>query len=146
MKIYVASSWRNGEQPMVVRWLTGLGHEVYDFKHSVAIFKWDEIDPQWKTWTPRQCIDGLKHDIAHEAFHVDMDAMEWADVFVGVQPFGRSASIEMGWAAGRGKPTVLFMRSGDPELMVNMFGYLVGDYPQLRDAMEMIEIESKDMT
>jgi hypothetical protein len=33
VKIYVASSWRNAEQPEIVGLLRDLGHEVYDFKN-----------------------------------------------------------------------------------------------------------------
>lgn len=32
MKIYVASSWRNGRQPYVVDMLRERGHAVYDFR------------------------------------------------------------------------------------------------------------------
>ena len=32
-KIYVASSWRNREQPSVVKALREAGHEVYDFRN-----------------------------------------------------------------------------------------------------------------
>ena len=33
MKIYVASSWRNAQQPAVVARLREAGHEVYDFRN-----------------------------------------------------------------------------------------------------------------
>jgi hypothetical protein len=32
VKIYVASSWRNGQQQDVVARLRAAGHEVYDFR------------------------------------------------------------------------------------------------------------------
>jgi hypothetical protein len=32
VRVYVASSWRNGQQPAVVAALRAAGHEVYDFR------------------------------------------------------------------------------------------------------------------
>ena len=49
-KIYVASSWRNDNQPEVVEKLKDAGHEVYDFRHPSVDnngFGWSEIDPDW---------------------------------------------------------------------------------------------------
>ncbi len=126
-KIYVASSWRNEWQPYIVNLLRNHGHEVYDFRNPKAGdkgFHWSEIDPQWKQWTPEKYRDCLNHPIAELGFKSDFDAMLWADVFVGVQPFGRSASIEMGWAAGNGKRTILLLENGEPELMVKVFDHI----------------------
>lgn len=127
MKIYIASSWRNVWQPQVVSELRHAGHEVYDFRNPREGnhgFHWSEIDPDYRLWSTRQYVTALGHPIAVDAYGQDFKAMEWADLFVGVQPFGRSASMEMGWAAGRGKPTVILLSDGEPELMVRMFDCL----------------------
>lgn len=127
MKIYVASSWRNQEQPFIVKTLRMNGHQVYDFKNPEEGnrgFHWSDIDPEWKSWSPEKYRECLDHPIACQGFQADYDAMEWADVFVGVQPFGRSASIEMGWAAGQEKSTILLLESGEPELMVKVFDHI----------------------
>ena len=124
MKVYVASSWRNEHQQTVVAALEAAGHDVYDFRNprdGDTGFHWSEIDPDWQQWTPEAYRKGLGHPLAQSGFASDHAAMEWADVFVGVQPFGRSASIEMGWAAGRGKHTILLLANGEPELMVKEF-------------------------
>lgn len=138
-KIYVASSWRNQIQPSVVWYLRSLGHDVYDFRHPSEGnhgFHWSEIDPEWKQWTPERYRECLDHPIAKAGFKSDFDAMQWADVFVGVQPFGRSASIEMGWAAGNGKTTVLLLKDGEPELMVKVFDHICC---RLEDVAEAID-------
>lgn len=126
-RIYVASSWRNEHQQGVVRSLRAAGHEVYDFKNPRAGdsgFSWREIDPNWQEWTPEEYRDYLRHPVAESGYKSDFDAMEWADVFVGVQPFGQSASLEMGWAAGQGKRTLLLLENGEPELMVKMLDHI----------------------
>lgn len=123
MKIYVATSWRNPLQPAVVRELRAVGHDVYDFRSPRPGdngFHWSEIDPEWKTWTPERYRNCLDHPIAEAGFASDMDALNWCDAVVAVQPFGRSASLELGWAAGAGKLTILMLAEGEPELMVKM--------------------------
>jgi len=137
-KIYVASSWRNERQPIIVGMLKAAGHEVYDFRNPKtdnAGFHWSDIDPDWQDWTPTKYRDCLSHPIAEEGFKSDMDAMEWADTFIGVMPFGRSASLEMGWAAGQGKETILLLSDGEPELMVKMLDHVVCDWNEILEIL-----------
>lgn len=138
LKVYVASSWRNSKQTAVVKDLRRVGYEVYDFKNPKAGdkgFHWSSIDPKWKDWTPFEYRQALKHPIAESGYQSDMAAMEWADVFVGVQPFGRSASLEMGWAAGQHKGTILLLSNGEPELMVKMLDHICCSLKEVRDAL-----------
>ncbi len=133
-KIYIASSWRNERQPILVEMLKAAGHEVYDFRNPKtdnAGFHWSDIDPDWKDWSPEKYRDCLSHPIAEEGFKSDMDAMKWADMFIGVMPFGRSASLEMGWAAGQGIETILLLSDGEPELMVKMLDLVVCSWGEI---------------
>ena len=53
-RIYLASSWRNMQQPALVAWLRDIGHEVYDFRNPGPGdngFSWKSIDPNWERWT-----------------------------------------------------------------------------------------------
>jgi len=137
-KIYVASSWRNENQNNVVKSLRGFGHEVYDFKNPKQGdngFGWRQIDPAWKNWTPKEYRYALEHPLAKDGFKSDMEAMEWANIFVGVQPFGRSASLELGWAAGKGKKTILLLSNGEPELMVKMLDHICLDIEEVKWAI-----------
>jgi hypothetical protein len=123
LRVYVASSWRNDRQPVVVDALRAQGHEVYDFRHPKpgnAGFHWSDIDPDWKGWTPERYRELIDHPIANRGFELDYGAMRSADVFVLVQPSGRSAHLELGWACGAGKPTCILLADGEPELMVKM--------------------------
>jgi hypothetical protein len=145
VKIYVASSWRNKLQPGVVRALRAAGHEVYDFRNPKPGdngFHWSDIDPDWQNWTPEEYREGLKHPVAYAGFKSDFDAMKWADVFVGVQPFGRSASLEMGWAAGQGKKTMLLLENGEPELMVKMLDCICCGMNEVIHYLELMEEKS----
>jgi hypothetical protein len=121
MKIYVASSWRNELQPEVVSILRTAGHEVHDFRHPAPGdqgFAWSEIDKNWKNWTARQFYNALHHPIAQKGFKADFDAMLWAEAFVLVQPCGRSAHLQLGWACGAGKRTIILLaHQQEAELM-----------------------------
>lgn len=133
-KIYAASSWRNKAQPMVVEALRASGHEVYDFRNPEpgnTGFSWTELGSDWEDWTIEQHVAALDQDIACAGYKSDFNAMQWADTFVGVMPFGRSASFEMGWAAGAGKDTYLLLTKCEPELMMKMFDHLCCDLVEL---------------
>lgn len=135
MKIYVASSWRNDYQPGVVEALRGDGHEVYDFKDSDG-FSWREVDPTWSAWTPGEYIAGLSHPYAKRGFDRDMSALRWCDACVYVMPCGVSASLEMGWACGAGKPTFVYVPAlREPDLMIKMADLVTSDLDVIRRSL-----------
>ena len=118
-KIYLASSWRNEEQPHYVRLLREHGHQVYDFRRNG--FTWSRLDPDYKRWSARQYCAHLKHPVAIKGFHNDFNAMKWAHVGVLLLPCGRSAHLELGWMAGKGKYTIIVTKDGEePELMAKL--------------------------
>lgn len=140
MKIYVASSWRNPHQPAIVQRLRGVGAEVYDFRsppHGRGGFAWSSIDPNWESWTPTQWREALRHPLAIDGFQSDLEGMEWADVCVLVLPCGRSAHLEAGWFAGRGKPVCFVaLERTEPDLMVGLGNGVICSYPELLDWLE----------
>ena len=134
MKIYVASSWRNTLQQGVVHTLRAAGHEVYDFKNppTRSGFGWKQIDGGWEGWTTAQYLEALKHPLALEGYKSDKDALDWADACVLVMPCGRSAHLEMGYAMGAKKKTViLLMERAEPELMYKLADHIVTNFGEL---------------
>ena len=127
-KIYLASSWRNQDQPRILKFLRQEGHEVYDFRNPARDddgFSWSDIDPDWKDWKPFEFKAALRDPIAHHGFAADHRAMIWADTCVLLLPSGRSAHTEAGWFSGQGKPVfVLMEKAGEPELMYKLFDYI----------------------
>lgn len=135
-KIYVASSWRNPHQPLVVSSLRARGHEVYDFKDAEG-FHWSEIDPNWQKWSPKTYIEGLDHIAAQRGFRRDMDALDWCDSCVYVMPCGPSASMELGYAVGRNKATVVYIPElREPDLMVKMADLVTNDINEVYSFLE----------
>jgi hypothetical protein len=145
MRIYVASSWRNERQPVVVQSLREAGFNVYDFRNPAPGdhgFHWSEIDPEWQKWSPEKYRECLDHPIAEAGFQTDFREMLKADAFVGVMPFGRSASFEMGWAAGQECiHTALLLADGEPELMVKMFDAVCCTMAELLEWLEGIALD-----
>lgn len=129
IKIYVASSWRNGIQPEVVKYLrTFQGFDVYDFKNPKegdVGFSWSQIDPEWEGWDFEGYTQGLQHSLAEEGFASDWEAMTSSDVCVLVLPCGRSAHIEAGYFVGANKSLIIYIPKNcmiEPELMYKMAG------------------------
>lgn len=139
MKIYVASSWRTPRHDEVVKALRDAGHSVYNYREPPA-FAWEKVDPGWTSWNIKQYLDALNSKEASSGFWKDFDAMNWASVFVGVEPFGVSASLELGWAAGRGKTTILLANDKEvkPELMLKMITFRTASLSELKNLLEVL--------
>ena len=139
MRIYVASSWRCADQPMVVTALRSAGHEVYDFRHPRPGddgFEWSEIDPSWQTWVGAAFRAALDHPLAVAGFASDHDAMVWAEACVLVLPCGRSAHLEAGEFIGAGKLLFVLLSGDDePELMYRGATRICLDLRELVDVL-----------
>ncbi len=121
----MASSWRNGYFPEVVKALRVAGHEVYDFRNPPsgdAAFRWSAVSADYMEWSPQQYREMLQHPKAEWQFHNDIEAMRACDVCVLVMPCGRSAHTEAGWFAGQGCKVLVYMpERQEPELMYKLF-------------------------
>lgn len=132
-KIYLATSWKNTEQPKVLARLRGLGHEVYDFRNPSpgnTGFTWEQCEMEWgdpiDMRNPALYVRHVARNAAtKEGFKLDRDALHWCDTCVLLLPCGRSAHLEAGYAMGQGKETFIILdKVGfEPELM-----YLLGDH------------------
>ena len=130
-RIYLASSWRNTFQPEMVKLLRGAGHAVYDFRNPApgdCGFHWSAIDPAWEQWSTVHYARAIEtHPLAREGFAKDINALDWCDTCVLLQPCGISANLELGYAAGRGKTTIVRLNGDrfEPELMYLMVNHRV---------------------
>lgn len=144
MKIYAASSWRNDIQPIIVAELRKKGYEVYDFRNPLPGnfgFHWSDIDPAWKNWTPEQFKKALNHPIAEGGFALDMNALRECDVCILILTSGRSAHLEAGYAIGAGKPTIILLQNGEPELMYKMTPYICLNLDEVLDCLTEIQLK-----
>lgn len=119
LKIYVASSWKNTFYTQVVERLRAQGYDVYDFRADG--FGWHDIDESWRLWTPAQMLDAHRHPRAVGHYLQDMRALANADAVVAVLPFGLSAGMELGYAVGAGKHTIVYAPAiREADLMLKM--------------------------
>lgn len=126
LKIYVASSWRNAYYDDVLEALHGSGHSVWNWRKPLSggnRFKWQDTgksDYQHGDKIPIvEWRSMLRHQIAQAGFAADLTGMNWCDVGVLLHPCGKSAYLEAGWLAGRGKKVhVIAPEPVEPDLMV----------------------------
>jgi len=127
MKIYVASSWRCPTQQSVVERLRDEGHDVYDFRNPPGAtgFGWHHAGLE-DIHDPRKFLRCLETTRAIEGFAADMGALKACDACVLVMPCGRSAHLELGYAVGAGKCTVVLLDDPltEPELMWMMADHI----------------------
>lgn len=126
MKVYVCSSWRNEYFAAVVRDIREAGHLVWDWKNPPTGgngFRWQDTGCEDYQHGDKIGVDKwrdlLAHPTAQAGFASDLCGMNWCDVGVLLHPCGRSAHLEAGWIAGRGKSVhVLCPERIEPDLMV----------------------------
>lgn len=141
MRVYVASSWRNTLQPSVVAALRADGHDVYDFKNPAPGekgFGWRQLGGRPKEeWDASYFAETvLDHPVSAHGFELDMKALTEASACVLVLPCGRSAHLELGWAVGARRLTVVYMPElEEPELMYRMCDYVETTIDGVRRAL-----------
>lgn len=147
--IYVASSWRNTDRlNEVVRALRGAGHEVYDFREDGG-FSWSDIDPSIPggigveaNTSSRDYVEMVMHPIATAGFERDMKHLDEADTVVLVLPCGKSAHLELGYAIGQGKNTIIYLEDPmQPELMYRAANNMVTNIQELLAMVLWVEAE-----
>lgn len=128
-RIYLASSWRNPHQPAVLEALRAAGHEVYDFRNPAPGqkgFAWRDCGgiaaddgPGSGAKTIPSYLQAIRSDRAAQGYAFDKAALDWCDTCVLALPCGRSAHLELGYAAGQGKDTYVLLHEDkfEPELM-----------------------------
>lgn len=113
--------------------LRAWGFEVYDFADSDG-FHWSEIDPAYNDWSLEDFRDALSSNLAIRGFRRDIEALDRADIVLLVNPCGKSAHLELGYAAARASVlawVLLVEESFEPELMYKMADEILIDYYDL---------------
>jgi hypothetical protein len=141
MKIYLASSWRNGYRADILAALRAAGHDVYDFTNPAHAFSWKQIEPTLRErgWSAVSMREALAHPISQRGFSFDHGAMVAAHACVLLLPCGMSAHLEAGWMGGMGKPVaVLAPEVREPELMYKLFDNIENRTPLFGTVAELI--------
>ena len=127
MKLYICSSWRNPYYTPLVTMLRLAGYEIWDWRNPPTGgngFKWQDVGVTDYKHGDKITVDAwgsaLIEPVAMAGFASDLAGMNWCDVGILLHPAGRSAHLEAGWLAGRGKTVhVLCLEKNiEPDLMV----------------------------
>lgn len=152
--LYVASSWRNQYYPLVVKMARGAAvaadireeltepeYGVYDFRAAGGSgFAWSEIAENWQSWELSEYRDALSHPAADRGWQHDKGALDKATACLLVAPCGRSAHLELGYAAGRGLPCAIYLpERQEPELMYRFADLLLGPAEVIEWVMKVFE-------
>lgn len=110
MKIYLIGSLRNENVPVVAENLRSkTGFEIFDDWVAAG----PEADDYWKAYETkyrnRSYEEALKGYAAQHVFQFDKHHLDSADAAVLTLPAGRSGHLELGYMAGRGKPTYILL-------------------------------------
>ena len=142
MKIYIASSWKNRLQDKLVVLLRDAGYDVYDFKNpakGIEGFQWESVDLDWQKWGALAFVKALGHPRAEQGYQFDMNALNDCDVCILLMDSGRSAHLELGYAVGSGKKTIVFYPKNlyeQPELMWKMADSICLELVEVLDVLE----------
>ena len=113
MIVYVIGSLRNPIIPKVSNELEAAGYEVFSDWFAGG----ETADDCWMAYekargrTHREALEGYN---AKHIFEYDRQHLDRADAGVLVMPAGKSGHIEMGYLAGRNKPTAILVNE-EPE-------------------------------
>jgi hypothetical protein len=124
-------------QQAVVCALRADNHSVYDFRNPASGdqgFSWRECATEAQLRDPKKFRgEVLTQPIAKAGFEKDMSALRGCAVCVLVLPCGRSAHLELGYAVGATKRTIVLLADplSEPELMYLMCSEIVCSMPEL---------------
>ena len=142
MKIYIAGSWKNAENVIILAgMLRTKNHEVDAFceaREGRTIFSFNDIPDA-------DGLDGitmLNEPIVKKAFEEDKKWIDWADSVVMLLPCGKSAHLEAGYAKGTGKNLYIIgeFPCGDFDVM---YGFADGLYRLTEIEVMMSKIGKK---
>lgn len=107
-KIYLVGALKNAQIPLIANQLRQDGHEVFDDWFSAGEF----ADTCWRDHelcrgrAYREALDGHH---AWDVFSFDVGLINMADIVILILPAGRSAHMELGYAAGIDKETHILL-------------------------------------
>jgi len=135
--IYLIGSLRNEYVPLVGDRLRSCGFEVFDEWYSAG----PEADDYFKKYHIERGIkyeDALKGYAARHIFNFDRYHLDRCDCAVLLLPAGRSGHLELGYMAGKGKPTYVLMET-DSDRWDLMYQFSNGVYFEIDKLIEELQ-------
>ena len=134
--LYLIGALRNPQVSVVGSKLRQIGFDVFDDWYSPG----PEADLFWQRHQESKGVGYKEALYSHFAQHIwefDKHYLDRADLGVMLHPVGRSAHIELGYLAGRGKPTFILFDK-EPEKWDIMARFATNIYFSFEDMVEGI--------
>lgn len=136
-KVYIGGALANPEIVRLTRTLLENGYNAFSEWYTPG----KEADVLWRDYELALGFDyrtALARPSAQNTFRFDRDNIESSDVFVMLLPCGKSAHLELGYAAGRGIDTIIYMPEQPDrwDVMYNFAGAIVYNDTELLDALK----------
>jgi len=137
-QIYVIGSLRNPMVPEISNEIRGFGYTVFDDWYAAG----PEADDKWKEYEKarnRNYQEALKGHAAKNVFEFDKRNLLASDAALLVLPAGKSGHLELGWMAGKEKPTfVLLEDDSDRWDVMYQFATAVITRSQMKETFDAI--------
>jgi len=131
MKIYIASSWKNAEDVLVIaKYLRENGHDVDCFADESTgrfVFHYSEID----SFENLDAINFMYDERSQKAFQEDKKWIDWAECVLLILPAGKSAHLEAGYGVGKGKYLIIYQQNfprGEFDVMYGFADLITDDF------------------
>ena len=135
--IYLTGSLRDCKVPAIAGTLRREGYDVHDDWHAAG----PHADDEWKRYERERghtLTEALRGKAARQVFQFDYSNLLKADAGVLIAPAGRSAHLELGWLAGRGKPTFVLL-SDDPERWDVMYQFCTAVFEDVHQLIRELQ-------
>ena len=135
--IYVIGALKNPRIPEIGNTLRQDGYDVMDEWFTPG----EHADTNWQKYEGqrgRSYIEALRGRAATNIFLFDRSYLDHCDVALLVLPAGKSGMLELGYARGRGKKTIIFLDGQDPDrydIMPNFAHFLCKTEEELRETL-----------
>ena len=112
--VYLIGALKNTRIPLIGNTLRADGYDVMDEWWTPG----EGADTHWQWYEHirgRNYVEALRGRSATNNYSFDRAYLDLCDIAVAVLPAGKSAMLELGYAKGRGKRSVLFLDGYDPD-------------------------------
>ena len=146
MKIYIASSWKNGDDVKeIAAFLRENGHEVDCFADESTgrfVFHYSEID----SFENLDAINFMYDERSKKAFAEDKKWIDWSNCVLLVLPAGKSAHLEAGYAVGKGKYLIIYQQTfpkGEFDVMYGFADLITDDFKTVMAYLKKKDSDSR---
>lgn len=140
--IYLIGSLRNENVPTLGNRIRDIGIEAFDQWHGAG----PEADDYWQKYSKFKGLtykEALQDHGAKHVFEFDKKHLDRCDAAVLVMPAGKSGHLELGYMAGKGKPTFVVFEE-EPDRWDVMYQFCTGIYFNWEDFLAELSRTSKD--